>query len=124
MGNVKTEMTRDFLWTHLVLQLVLFSTFKNPHMNLSFLMGGLISLGNFHLMVRDCERLGSGKSGTNMVGGFGFRYLLMGAVVCLALSLQKFHPFALVAGLFTLQVSLAGRQLFWLASTAITKESR
>ncbi|MBT3784675.1 hypothetical protein HOF92_06835 [bacterium] len=116
-------MTRDLIWAHFVLQLILFGTFKNPHMNLSFLFGGMISLGNLHLMVRDCESLRLSGSSKRMLGGFGFRLLLMAVVVGLALSLQRFHPYALLAGLFTLQFSFAGRQLLWLAGTAVNKGS-
>jgi len=116
-------MSRDLVLAHIVMQSILYAIFKDLYLNFSFLFGGLISLANFHLMVQDCEGLRGSGTSSRMVGGYTLRIFLMAGVACLALSTQKFHPYALLGGLFTLQASLYGRQLFWLASTAMIKRN-
>ena len=123
MEAVRVAMSKDILLAHVVLQSLLFAIFHDISLNLSFLVGGAISLANFQLMVQDCEAMRSFRTSGRMVSGLTFRFAVMAVVVALAMVTGKFNAYALLGGLFTLQASLFGRQLFWLASTVLLKRN-
>lgn len=123
MEAVRITMSRDLIIAHLFLQSFLFMLFHDVSVNLSFLVGGAISLANFQLMIQDCEAMRGFRTSGRMISGMTFRFLIMGGVVALALLTGKFNAYALLGGLFTLQASLVGRQLFWLASTILIKRN-
>ncbi|MCJ8346002.1 ATP synthase subunit I [bacterium] len=116
MQELKTEMRNDFLIAQLPLQAILFVIWNMPFLNLSFLLGGLISVANFELMVNKSSKL-VGKmdeesDASSFYSNFIFRYMIMAGVVFLAMSSPKTVVPAFLIGLFSIQFILFGKGLF------------
>ena len=118
MDQIKKEIQNDILLIQLLVQPVLYMVFQNVQVNMGFLAGSLISLGNFNLMVTNARGMARSPEGETpagakrALGSFGVRYALMAATVFFALSLSKFNIYALLVGLFCVQFALFGREIF------------
>ncbi|MCO4782485.1 MAG: ATP synthase subunit I [Candidatus Cloacimonetes bacterium] len=116
MQELKTEMRNDFIIAQIPVQVVLFLLWNMPMLNVSFLIGGLVSLANFELMINKSSKLVAKvteeSDASSFYSNYIFRYLMMAGVVFLAMSTPKLVKPALLIGLFSIQFILFGKGLF------------
>ncbi len=115
MGSLQKEIRTDVCVLQCIVQAGLWILFQNPQINLGFLFGGLISLGNFQMMARHCESMQIRTGGADprrAMGSFALRFLLLFLVVALALKTSGLNPYSLLAGLLSVQVVILGRGIF------------
>ncbi|PCJ19168.1 MAG: hypothetical protein COB02_08965 [Candidatus Cloacimonadota bacterium] len=116
MQELKTEMRSDFLIAQVPVQTFLFLMWFMPFLNLSFILGGLISLANFELMINKSSKLVSQmdeeSDASSFYSNFIFRYMMMAGVVFFAMSSPKTVVPAFLVGLFSIQFILFGKGLF------------
>lgn len=116
MQELKTEMRNDFIIAQIPVQILLFLLWSLPFLNVSFLLGGLISLANFEMMVSKSSRLVAKvteeSDASSFYSNFIIRYIMMAGVVFLAMSSPKLVVPAFLIGLFSIQFILFGKGLF------------
>jgi hypothetical protein len=83
-----------------------------------FGLGGAVSLGSFHLIVRGVRALVAappgGTAGRPAWGGGALRFLVTGAALVLAVVVLKVNVLALLAGLIVTQLSMVA---YWLLAS-------
>jgi hypothetical protein len=119
MTTIKTEILKDVLRIHLVIQLVLLYH-ANWILSLSVILGGLISSLNFYFMASQCEQMlqvDSAKERSRLAALSAFvRYGVMAAVVLLIsstgfIAFEGFLPSLLSVQLAVFLRGIMGRHL-------------
>lgn len=119
MTTIKTEILKDVLRIHLVIQLVLLY-YTDWILSLSVILGGLISSLNFYFMATQCEQMllvDSAKERSRLAAlSFFVRYGVMAVVVLLVssagfIAFEGFLPSLLSVQLAVFMRGIMGRRL-------------